>query len=468
VVTFDAAEPGTSVDDWTAAEPWAHAESVDLSAVRHLVVLAAHPDDETLGAGGLIGEAADRGIPVTIIENTDGERSHPASPGLSVNDLAMRRRHEVRAAVDVLAPHATIQFLGLPDGRISPHAARLRSLLDSALRDHQSDGLLVVFPWVGDGHRDHRVVAEVAISLIVAMGLRALAYPIWMWHWATPTEPGLPWYACSVLHLSPRSRSRKGDALHQFQTQIVGVSTEPDGGPVLHAEMLRHFDRDVEVFFAAGVTANGPPMETAMPEPVSMTAEYFEAFHQRHADPWGFDTRWYERRKRALTLASLPRRRYRSALEVGCSTGRLTTELAGRCEQLLAVDIAAEAVARAQANLSRKPHVTVRQATLPREWPDGRFDLIVLSEVGYYWSRDDLTRAILAVDDSLAADGELVLCHWRHPVESYPLSGDEVHRAFEHSSAVTRVAHHVEDDFVLAVYTRPPALSVAQREGLIP
>src|SRR5690606_6269650 len=102
-------------------------------------------------------------------------------------------------------------------------------------------------------------------------------------------------------------------------------------------------------------------------------------------DPWGFETRWYERRKRAITIASLPRQRYRHALEVGCSTGMLTAELAKFCDAVLAVDTAEAPLTTARARLTGEHHVSFERMTMPHEWPTERFDLILFSEVGYYW-----------------------------------------------------------------------------------
>ena len=121
-----------------------------------------------------------------------------------------------------------------------------------------------------------------------------------------------------------------------------------------------------------------------------------------------------------MSLASLPRPRFRRALEVGCSVGVLTSDLAPRCDELLALDVAGAAVALASERTRALPSVRVEQMAVPAQWPEGTFDLVVLSEVGYYLSLDELTSLCDRSIGSLSPDGVLVACHWRHPVEDTP------------------------------------------------
>lgn len=195
---------------------------------------------------------------------------------------------------------------------------------------------------------------------------------------------------------------------------------------------------------------------------------YFEAMYARDPDPWSFETRWYDTRKHALTADSLTRPRYRSGFEPGCSTGRLTAMLAPRCEQLLAVDAVPAAVETAAARLASAPHVTVRRAAVPDDWPDAPFDLIVLSELAYYFDDADFTTLLDRAVGSLLPGGDLVAVHWRRPVAEHARPGDAVHAALAARPGLTRLSRHEEDDFLLEVFTRVPphAQSVAQRENL--
>jgi SAM-dependent methyltransferase len=200
---------------------------------------------------------------------------------------------------------------------------------------------------------------------------------------------------------------------------------------------------------------------------MTLPPSYFEAMYAESPDPWGFTTRWYERRKYAMTVAALPRERYRRGFEPGCSIGVLTALLAERCEQLLATDIVPTAVETAKQRLARCEGVDVAELAVPHDWPQGQFDLIVLSEIGYYLSADDLELMLDRVVASLEPGGTLVAVHWRHPVADYPLRGDDVHDLLATSPELHRVVRHEETDLVLEVFETEPTMSVAQRSGLL-
>ena len=202
---------------------------------------------------------------------------------------------------------------------------------------------------------------------------------------------------------------------------------------------------------------------------MSLTAGYFEDMYRGTDDPWSFRTRWYEERKRRSTLAALRRPHYRSAFEPGCSLGLLTAPLAQRCTQLLACDVSARALKAARHEVGENPHVHLMCRAVPGWWPTGPFDLIVVSEVGYYLDGDDSAALWRAARASLEPGGDLVAVHWRHPVADYPLSGDDVHRSLASTGGLASVVRHEEADFLLEVFTRvPPApMSVAASEGLV-
>lgn len=201
---------------------------------------------------------------------------------------------------------------------------------------------------------------------------------------------------------------------------------------------------------------------------MTLPATYFDQLYAADRDPWGFESRWYEQRKYDITRACLPQPSYRKGLEIGCSIGVLTAALARRCDALLAVDTSAAAVAVARQRLAGEPHVELREMTVPAEWPDGDFDLIVLSEVGYYFDVANLDALLGRILASLTSDGVLIAVHWRHPVADYPLTGDQVHERIAARESLGRLASHREADFVLDVFGRSPVTSVAQANGLVP
>jgi SAM-dependent methyltransferase len=159
----------------------------------------------------------------------------------------------------------------------------------------------------------------------------------------------------------------------------------------------------------------------------TLPSEYFEDKYQADIDPWRFKTSEYERDKYQATLGSLTKDRYPAALEVGCSIGVLTKLLSPRCVSLLAVDSSPTAIEAAKSVSA--PNVVFRVANLPAEFPKGTFDLIVLSEVLYYFDKSDLERVAQSCIDSISHGGEIVLCHWLGETD-YPLTGVEASELF--------------------------------------
>ncbi len=197
-----------------------------------------------------------------------------------------------------------------------------------------------------------------------------------------------------------------------------------------------------------------------------MRPGYFDDLYAATDDPWGLTDRFYERRKLAVMLASLPRETFARAFEPGCASGLVTRELATRCDEVIAIDVAPRAVQLTRQRTEGCAGVTVIAGALPDELPrelvDARFDLVVISEVGYYCG--DLDALSRSVTELLRPDAVAVACHWRHRAPDYPHTAEEVHTAL--GAGLHRLAHHVEADFLLDVWATVPG-SVAQRAGIV-
>ena len=226
---FDTTLPGTPPWCWDTLDPvpWHPTE-------RELIVVAPHPDDETLGAGGLIHHYAQRQLRVTLICVTDGEAACP-----EVDDLAQLRQCELRRALRTLTPqHIEIIRLRLPDGRVEQSRTALADTLNALVSPHA----LLVGPFERDGHTDHNATGAVTRQIALERGLTLAAYPIWAWHQATPEIfSGRPLVG---LPLSPEARTAKYNAIQCYTSQL----RERPGGPIVPPHVLAYFDRPHEVF----------------------------------------------------------------------------------------------------------------------------------------------------------------------------------------------------------------------------
>lgn len=180
--------------------------------------------------------------------------------------------------------------------------------------------------------------------------------------------------------------------------------------------------------------------------------DHFEQMYTSAEDPWNFAADHEEQRKYAITVASLPLARYRRCFEPGCSIGALTERLTVIADAVVAQESSPTAAERAAGRLSDHPNVEVRSGPIPEMWPEGTFDLIVFSELGYYWDADDLRAIAERLTGSSEPGGHIVAVHWLGHSPDHLLSGREVHdvlrRAFGRSTV-----YHEDATFVLEVWT---------------
>lgn len=427
---FHHTDTSTPEEAWTAHLHTGSRPELHLGGITHLVVVGAHPDDETLMAGGLITVAHRAGITVDVVVATDGEASHPHSPTHTRDDLVSLRREEVVTAVHRLAPSASIHCLGLRDGHLAlDHAALVTCLVD--LISTGGGSTLLVSTWRGDGHCDHEAAALAAASAAWRTDARFLEAPIWLWHWGSPAETLPPGPA---LSLTADVADAKAAAMDEHHSQVAPLSDQPGDEAILSPAMLSHFRRDVEVFFD-GVAGEENP---------------FEALHSQQQDPWKVHSSFYEARKRALTMASLPAPHYERALEVGCSVGALAADLATRASHLLAVDESAAALRQAAVALGHLPGVEVAHLQVPEDLHVIDADLVVISEIGYFLSPGRMRQLARVVQESRCRT--VLACHWRHTIEGWPLDATGVHRILEEALGVSPAISVQDPDFLLDVF----------------
>jgi SAM-dependent methyltransferase len=196
---------------------------------------------------------------------------------------------------------------------------------------------------------------------------------------------------------------------------------------------------------------------------------YFDRMYAASADPWELQDRWYEQRKYAITMALLPHANYRHAFEPGCSVGVLTERLARRCDHVTATDIvpaALDATGRRLSTAGVRQPVTLLQRALEDPWPKGRFDLVVLSEIGYYLHADALRAVLDREVPRLLSGATVIAAHWRHHVPDYPMTGDHANDVIAATTDLHRIGGYRDDDVVIDVFDTATSLSVAARTGV--
>jgi LmbE family N-acetylglucosaminyl deacetylase len=246
--------PGTDETRWTGwlhGRPWPR-WTPDPSW-REVAVCAAHPDDEVLGAGGVLALLAAAGVAVHLVAVTDGEASHPGSTVLTPDELAVLRVGETDRALAALGVAGRTTRLRLPDSALTGREAEVTAGLVAAVAGADA----VLSTWTGDAHPDHEAVGRAALVTARAHAVPVWQFPVWAWHWAEPGDPRVPWNRAGLVPLPPSVRAAKRAAVECFATQVQPLGPAEADRAVLPPDVLAHFDRDVEVLLGAGVEETG-------------------------------------------------------------------------------------------------------------------------------------------------------------------------------------------------------------------
>jgi len=221
---------------------------VDLDTLLGLerpLILAPHPDDESLGCGGLIAACCQRGRPPFVVILTDGAASHPGSSAYPPDRLRALRAQETRRAVARLglAPD-DLAFFSYPDTALpsSPEvSARVARLA-------QEQACSVMFaPWLHDPHCDHESAAIIARDAAHLAGCRLLSYPVW--GWLLPPDQQIPVNTVSGYKLPiPAHLQIKQSAVAAHASQYTGLIDDSPNGFRLPRELLAVFEQPYEVF----------------------------------------------------------------------------------------------------------------------------------------------------------------------------------------------------------------------------
>lgn len=248
--------PDSDVEAWSTHPRWDEVPPLDLhdgaGPCERLVVVAAHPDDESLGAGGLIATAHAAGLPIYLLLLTAGEASHAGAAGRTRHALATLRLDEMKCAVEELAPGTPVVFLGADDGEVVASEEAIAASLTEVIGNGQRT--VVAAPWRHDNHPDHAAAGRAAAAACASSGARLLEYPVRLWLDQHPDEA--PWDKMVRLELSEEERERKTAAIHCHASQVRPAGEESEAG--VNGRRLHHFTGPAEHFVEEPDAGAGP------------------------------------------------------------------------------------------------------------------------------------------------------------------------------------------------------------------
>jgi trans-aconitate methyltransferase len=171
-------------------------------------------------------------------------------------------------------------------------------------------------------------------------------------------------------------------------------------------------------------------------EQKSVPSSFFdETFHQS-SDPWQYTSGSYETSKFRTTIRCLPKVQFKNAFEIACAIGVITEKLAPKCDRLLSVDCSELGLVEARKRCSHLPQVRFEQMQIPQQFPTEKFDLILFSEVGFFFTMPDLLETKQKIIDALLPGGYLLMVHFRSTAAHYFIQdGETVHNTFVENSA---------------------------------
>jgi LmbE family N-acetylglucosaminyl deacetylase len=399
-----------------------------------LIVIAPHPDDEILGAGGIMARAVVDGAEVAVIVLTDGGNSDAA---VAAEDLRRIRRAETEAGlVALLGTLPRVLFLEFPDGHFDACDPEIQT--GSAVR-----GLLSAMPGAtalvtdpADAHPDHKAAFGFT-SRLVASGLieRLDIMPIGQRIDGLINERRFTRHSLGTLS------EQKARALSCHRSQI----DSPTGFTIPAAVRSE--------FCAAEYSRRVHDRQQSQSEAVG--ADHFESMFEQSRDPWGYDSEPYEADRFARTIAALGQRRYAHALELGCANGALTARLIAHCDAILATDVSYAALDAARARLDGENAVTFEQGSLPDDLPQGQFDLIVISDMLYYLGLHGICRLMTDLQQRARSECRIVITNYLGETDC-ALSGEMAAEiALAHLPGWTRVKADRTDRLRIEVLERP-------------
>ena len=385
-----------------------------------VIIVAPHPDDESLGCGGLIAYLTAQNAEVYVLFLTNGDASHPNSIKFSPEDLGELRKSEAINACKILGvKEENLIFLNAGDGKLAEKFRNDDPVINELKQLFQQKEPNTIFaPWRRDHHIDHVAAYNLVDKAAEKMAITITEYPVWLWKKGEPADwPTEDEVLAFRLQIDSVKEIKKAAILaHVSQTTNL-IDDDPEGF-ILTEDLMQPFMGHYEYFF---FPAESKP---------AVSETYFEKLYANNDDPWDFETSSYEQEKYHRTIASVSGKSFENALEIGCSNGVFTKLLAPKCKNLLAVDLSQEALKSAIKRCASFSQCTFMHWDISNGLPGSNYDAIFFSEVGYYFDLNILGTIFKDITNSLQPGGMLVMVHWTAYVRSYPLTGQQVHDNF--------------------------------------
>lgn len=417
-----------------------------------IIILAPHPDDESLGCGGLIQFLVEQSVPIWVCFVTSGGASHRNSILYPPQILSEVREQEAINACEILGVNSEkIIFLRENDSQLyklqEDEKAKVVSRLSMYLKECNVDSLIL--PWRRDPHPDHIASYELGkqAAEIVNQDIQIVEYPIWLWKNSQPADwPLFDEVEIFRIDISA-GLSKKKDAIFAHESQTSELIKDDSQGFILTEDLLAPFLTPNEFFFF--------PIQKEIP---SLDIGYFEDLYANNPDPWNFKDSEYENLKYNKINSFLENRYYDKGLELGCSIGVHTSFIAQHCKNLLAVDINRNAIETAKQSNQVLQNVDFQVMDILNEFPIGSFQLISMCEIGYYFNRQDLLEIFQNIANTLSENGNFLMVHWTSFVREYPLTGKLVHEIFqefnENKDQFTLIAKYTHERYELLLWEK--------------
>lgn len=205
-------------------------KDIPVTSLGPILIASPHPDDETLGCGGLIARCAAQGCSITVLAITNGEASHPGDRAWQEKLGEIRKNEQYSALKTLGLAEPDVVSLGLPDGGLEQLGDEQYKQLEARILEvMQARGIRTVFvPAVDDCHSDHRMTARLLAAVALSHPVEHFfSYQIW------PPEVRPPWVVASeyeYLHDIADLISLKRDAVYQHRSQLNAIDPAHNEG----------------------------------------------------------------------------------------------------------------------------------------------------------------------------------------------------------------------------------------------